>query len=203
VLKTKILSLTLALYVSLACIPAHSADPIEITSLDNRIETPAYSVLPPQEPGWSYFRETPIKLYFGRIGEKDGQSFTGMIVVSRSPHVKSAGEFLNAVSKQRARGSDDPRYQDLINDETVDIEAGLYTVRFHSKYKDFGAVNLPDATDYLIVEDFGAVIRHPTNQTVAVTIALSQRSKEDDLSPNLKVLAEQFISSMELKDFEE
>lgn len=74
----------------------------EVTDLDNRIETPAYSILPPQEAGWMYLRENPIKLSFGKLGPLESQSFSGMVSMSRMPVVETQEEFFVAISKQRA-----------------------------------------------------------------------------------------------------
>ncbi len=184
-------------------IAANSADYIKVVSLGDRIETPAYSILPPQEAGWSYVKENPIKVSFGKIGDKEGQSFSGMVGLSRMPQVNSKKEFFDAISAQRGRDSKDSRFEDLQNETSASIENGLYIFHFYKKYKDYGANNLPKSSPYLVIEDIGSILQHPNNRGVAVTITLSQRSLPSDLLSSFNTLARGFVSSIEFRDFNE
>jgi hypothetical protein len=173
----------------------------KIQNFSERIETPVYSVLPPQEPGWNYYQENPIKLTFGRLGNEEGQSYAGHVVVSRLADVNNKEEFFKLLSKQRARDAGNTRYEDLVNEETVEVKDGNYIFRFHTKYKDFGANNLPKNAKYLVIEDYGVGFQHPFKKNIVVTIALSQRASPSDINNNFSVLANKFISSIEFYDF--
>jgi hypothetical protein len=76
-------------------------------------------------------------------------------------------------------------------------EKNTPAVRYHTKYKDFGATNLPKGASYLIVEDIGIMCRHPDNKNVGITIALSQRSLPEDAIENFEKLANDFIKNAE------
>jgi hypothetical protein len=164
-----------------------------------RISVVLASVLPPQEAGWHYSREHPGRVTIGKIGELPGQSFSGMVVLSSLPPMQSQEEFLQLVSSQRARDSGDPRYEDLLSEESVSNENGIWVVRFHTRYKDFGARNSPPSAGYLVIEDVGAVFRHPVEMGVAITVALSQRSMPEDALIDFAARAESFIDSIEFQ----
>lgn len=77
------------------------------------------------------------------------------------------------------------------------VEDGIWVVRFHIKYKDFGAANLPPLTPYLVIEDLGATFRHPEYSGVAVTVALSQRSLPEAPLENFEAVAKRLIKSVQ------
>jgi len=169
----------------------------KITDLTNRIEVMGLTLLPPQEVGWEYKKISPARTQFGKVGTQKGQSLAGMVVLSKLPNIGSKEEFMKVVSEQRARNTKNPRFEDLINDEVFSTEKDTPSVRYHTKYKDFGATNLPKGYEYLIVEDVGIMCRHPDNKNVAVTIALSQRSLPEDAIENFEALANDFIKNSE------
>ena len=170
---------------------------VELRDPNERINLVLASVLPPGGSGWSQLREHPGRVQLGKLGTAPGQSFTGTVVLSKLPVVKSKEEFFQVVSTQRARDSDDSRFEDLVKDETISEKDGVWMLRFHMKYKDFGASNLPAGARHLIVEDFGAVFRHPKEAGVAVTVGLSQRSMPEDVDETFEKVAEDFLGSVE------
>jgi|TARA_R100000005_G_C4901073_1_gene143215 hypothetical protein len=180
---------------------ASGKDYTEIADSGDRIETPAYSILPPREAGWMYLLENPIKIHFGKAGSKIGQSFTGLVSMSRMPAFETEEEFFDALSKQRARDGNDSRFKDLVNDEKSALVDGFLRFSFYKKYQDYGANNLPGGSAYLVIEDYGVSFQHPYNPGVAVTVALSQRAKPEDLRDDFEALAKEFISSIEFRDF--
>ncbi len=176
---------------------------ITISNLSERIKTPAYSVLPPQEKGWAYNRETPIKLVFGRQNSKNDQSYVGFVVVSRLIKVNSKEEYFDFVTSQRNRDIGNPRYEDISNEENVELIENNYVFRFHKKFKDFGAKNLPKSAKYLVIEDYGATYQHPLKENYAVTIALSQRTLPSGMVNSFHILAKEFVDSIQFYDFDE
>ncbi len=180
---------------------AESARYTKIENLTNRIELLGISLLPPQENGWSYIRNHPARITFGKSGAQDGQSVMGGVVLSKLPDVGSEEEFLEVVSKQRHRDKGNPRYEDILDEQTISHEKNTLGVRIHTKYKDFGAKNMPGGSSYLVVEDIGIMCRHPENKNVAVSIILSQRSRPEDTITNFQALAEGFIKDAEFMPF--
>lgn len=170
---------------------------IKITSLTNRFEVLGVSVLPPQEDGWHYSKVHPARIEFNGIGDRESQSLAGAVILSKLPTTSSKEEFMKIVSEQRARNTGNPRFENLINDEVFSSEKDTPAVRYHTKYKDFGATNLPKGAKYLIVEDIGIMCCHPENRNVGVTIALSQRSLPGDAIENFEKLANDFIKNVE------
>ncbi len=172
-----------------------------VTSMTNRIEILGMSLLPPQREGWSYIRNHPARITFGKPGNTSDQSVIGAVVLSKLPDIGSEAEFLEVVSKQRHRNVGDPRYEYLVDEETVSCEKNTLGVRIHTKYKDFGAKNLPEGCSCLIVEDIGIMCRHPENKNVAASIILSQRSKPENTVTNFQELADGFIKNAEFTPF--
>lgn len=191
-------TLALATISILACGRVPKGDEyVELRDPNERIDVVLASVLPPSGSGWMQLREHAGKVHLGKLGAASGQSFSGMVVLTRLPTLKSKEEFFELVSRQRARDSDDPRFEDLTKDEATSVEDGVWVFRFHVKYKDLGANNLPAGAAHLIVEDFGAVFRHPNEEGVAVSVSLSQRSMPQDVDETFEQLAEDFLSSVE------
>ncbi|NQW29081.1 MAG: hypothetical protein HQ472_01030 [Ignavibacteria bacterium] len=197
-MKTKIYLLVIATFLtsSFGC-AAKSVEFQKVTSLTNRIEVMGLTLLPPQEEGWEYKKITLARTQFGKVGAHKDQSLAGLVVLSKLPNIGSKEKFMKVVSEQRARNTGNPRFENLINDEVFSAEKDTPAVRYHTKYKDFGAINLPKGAKYLIVEDIGIMCRHPENQNVGVTIALSQRSLPEDAIENFEELANEFIKNAE------
>ncbi len=191
-----LLAIAIFLTSALGCI-AGQAGFEKITNLTNRIEVIGLTLLPPQEEGWEYKKISPAKTQFGKVGTQKGQSLAGLVVLSKLPNIGSKEEFMKVFSEQLARDTGNPRFEDLINDEVFSTEKNTPSVRYHTKYKDFGVTNLPKGAKYLIVEDFGIMCRHPGNKNVGVTIALSQRSLPEDAIENFEALANDFIKNAE------
>lgn len=162
-----------------------------------RISVTLASVAKPSGPDWSYSRDHPGRVTFGKVGEAAAQSLSGMIVLSRLPSHESQAEFLDLVRAQRSRDSADSRFEDIAREESVSIDDGIWVVRFHIKYRDFGASNLPPLARHLVIEDLGATFRHPEDSGVAVTVALSQRSVPEAALQNFGALAESLIKSVQ------
>ena len=104
---------------------------------------------------------------------------------------------MKVVSEQRSRDTGNPRFENLINEEVFSTEKDTPSIRYHTKYKDFGATNLPSGASYLVTEDIGIMCRHPDNKNVGVTITLSQRSLPEDAIENFEALANDFIKNAE------
>jgi hypothetical protein len=175
---------------------AGATPPVDAFDQAGRISVTLASVAKPAGPDWSYSRDHPGRVSFGRLGGDSAQSLSGMVVLSRLPPLESQAEFLKLVSKQRSRDSADSRFEDIVREELVAIDQGIWVVRFHIKYKDFGATNLPPLARYLVIEDLGATFRHPEHSEVAVTVALSQRSRPEAPFENFEALAEGLIKSV-------
>ena len=190
------LAITIFLASALGC-AAEKAGFEKITDLTNRIEVIGLTLLPPQEEGWEYKKISLARTLFGKAETQKGQSLAGLVILSKLPNIGSKEEFMNVVSEQRARDAGNPRFEDLLNDEVFSTEKNTPSVRYHTKYKDFGATNLPKGAKYLIVEDIGIMCRHPNNKNVGVTIALSQRSLPEDAIENFETLANDFIKNAE------
>ena len=162
-----------------------------------RIDVVLASVRPPTDSEWTIEREHAGKVALGKLGAASGQSFAGQVLLTGLPALESTEQFLKFAVGERALDSNDPRYEDIVRDQTVSVENGVWVFRFHIKYKDFGAVNRPPSAPYLIVEDFGAIFRHPSEHGVGVYVALSQRALPQDLDGALKQEADEVLGSIE------
>lgn len=169
----------------------------DITDVSQRIELIGLSVLPPQEDGWKYRRDSAIYTTFGKEGTQEAQSIIGLVALYKIPDITSEEEFIKVSSDLLGLGSGDPRYEDAIDDLVYSTEKNTPSVRYHSKYKDLGAINLPKGTAHLMTEDIGIFCKHPDNPSIGVNIVLSQRSLPGDTVENFKELADEFIKNAE------
>jgi tetratricopeptide (TPR) repeat protein len=88
-----------------------------------------------------------------------------------------------------------------LNKEELSNKNNDFCVRFHTILKDYDAKNLPQSSDFLIIEDIGLICRHPDNKKIGITIALSQRTKPENKINNFKSIANDFISNAKFIPF--
>ncbi len=174
-----------------------TAQPADAFDHAGRISIALASVAKPAGSGWSYSSDHPGRATFGKLGGEAAQSLSGMVVLSKLPPLESEAEFLDLVRDQRSREWEAGRFEDIVREESVSVDQGVWVVRFHIKYKDSGASNLPPRAHHLVIEDLGATFRHPEYSGVAVTVALSQRSLPETPLENFEVLAEGLIRSVQ------
>lgn len=176
----------------------------EYTKIDlpkEEIKIEGLSLLPPEGREWFYKKEHSGSLIFGKLGNDKDQSVAGMAILSKLPEIKSKDEFLAIVSKQRSREPSPARFELVSNTETISDERVDFCVRFHTIQKDYGANNLPPMSGFLIVEDIGLICRHPYNKKIGVTIALSQRTKQNNKISNFKSIANEFVQNSKFIPF--
>jgi tetratricopeptide (TPR) repeat protein len=177
------------------CSCAAKTEYTKIISSEERIKIEGVSVLPPKGEGWYFRKVHPGHIQIGKLGDTKDQSVGGIITLSKLPDIKTKEEFLALISEQRSRGKTNSRFKNILNKEALSNERNDFCVRFHTVYKDFGAKNLPLTSDYLIVEDIGINCRHPYNENIAVTIAFSQRTLENNKIKNFESIANNFIQN--------
>ena len=192
-----LLILVLAAVPSLSCGASSKDSEREVLpDSSRRISLGLVSVVPPKEAGWSV-KQASTRITLGKLGVVPSHSFAGLVVLTQLPVLNSKEEFFDWNVRQRARDAGDPRYRDLVKDETVTIENGVWVFRFHAKYEDSGAHNLRAGTPYLVIEDIGTVFRHPFESGVAVYVAISQRSTPQDVDGAFERVAKDFLGSVE------
>lgn len=173
----------------------------KIDTPDERITIEGLSLLPPRGEGWYFKKKHSGSIEFGKLGDTKDQSILGLAMLSKLPEIKSKEEFLVLVSKQRSREPIPNRFELVLNKEDLSNERNDFCVRFHTILKDYDAKNLPQTSDFLVVEDIGLICRHPYNKEIGATIALSQRTKQNNKIDNFESIANEFIQNVKFIPF--
>ena len=176
-----------------------SSNIIKVSDVNQRIELMGVSILPPQDKGWQYHKIHNGKIILNKMGFEAGETYSGMVVLSKLPNLNSEYDFLKLFRKQRKIEPSNSRYIDLLNEEKLVQNDKTMEINFHKKYKDFESKNLPSNVKYLIVEDYGASFQHPFDKNIAVTISLSQRTQEKYSNNQFKNLVNEFIRNIRFK----
>ena len=155
------------------------------------------TVSPPMGVGfeWSYDAVSESRVEFAAKGNKPTLTFAANIVTHGLPDVVNDRELLEHVIEGRGVSGGHPRYETIINKELLSYEKGTVCVRYHAKFKDFDAANLPKDQSFLVMEDFGSICRHPENPNVGIAIGISQRSLPNDIYEDFEEMAEKYIAS--------
>jgi len=173
----------------------------KIESAEDIITIEGLSLLPPDGNGWYFNKKNPTYLLLGKLGNNEDQSVVGSAILSKLPEVKSKEEFLALISEQRSRKPFPSRFELISNTETISKERDNFCIRFHTIHNDYESKNLPETEEFLVVEDIGLVCRHPYDKKIAVTIVLSQRTKQNNRIINFESIANDFIENTEFIPF--
>jgi hypothetical protein len=181
------------------CTTSHPYEKVKDSSAV--ISLSGFSISPPDGKGWYRGKNDNKRIIFARKGDNRTQSLIAMALVHNLPDVTSDSEdeFLKMVSKIRRRKNNKSRFKNILKEETVSHEKSTFTVRFHTKYKDYGAKNMPKSVKYMVTEDIGILWRHPENKNIGLTIGLSQRHLEGDPVKDFKKITDEFIKSANIE----
>jgi tetratricopeptide (TPR) repeat protein len=181
---------------------ATKGDYTKIHTQNQKIDIEGVSILPPQGDGWYFRKEHDGSIRFVKSGKTQDQSLVGLVVLSMLPDCNTKEEFLNIVSEQRARNSQNPRFEIILNDEVLSDEKDNFCVRAHTTVKDFKSKNLPATAGFLLMENIDLICRHPFDKRIAVTIGFSQRALPNNEFRNFESDANEFIKNVILIPFE-
>ena len=173
----------------------------KVEDTSERFSISGFSLSPPAGKGWYRGKKDSKRVIFARKGDKKTQSLIAMAVVHRLPDTDpdSEAEFLKMVAAIRRRKTNNPRFKTILKEELISHEKSTFSVRFRTKYKDYGAKNMPKSVKYMITEDVGILWRHPENKNIGLTIGLSQRHLENEPVKDFKKIADEFINKAHIE----
>ena len=161
---------------------------------------PGFSIKAPSGKGWFLSKNDGKRVIFFRRYDDRTKSLIAMAVLHQLPEIKpdTEAEFLKMVSAIRRRNKNS-RFETIIKEEALSNEKSTFTVRYKTKYKDFGAKSMPKDAKYMITEDIGILWRHPENKNIGLTIGLSQRHLKNEPIKAFKEIAEEFIRNVHIE----
>ncbi len=163
---------------------------------------PSYSILPPQEKGWTYVDQAGVDGYvliFRNESKSKTHTYVGMI---NERHINasfsSPEEFLSFVKKSSEMNNDVRRYRVLEDKMFLDDRFGAYCISYHRKAEDHGAKQ-KGPSDFLIMEGYGYTFLHPNNKNIMIDVSYSERGTVLEVDPKLIETAQKFLNGFKIK----
>ena len=158
-----------------------------------------FSFLPPQENGWIIRSQKYDKLHLFKQGSKDDETFVILAWSGQLPNFEREEDFINAVKAKFDRIPKQKRIKiiksDFLPGDNSDFCFLIYEImEDHSAYK-----YTTDRKDYMMLETFRRLCRHPTNKNIAISIEYSHRYYPGDNDPDFMSKAEMIFNNLEYK----
>ena len=174
----------------------------QIKNTNVPFERSYYSILPPQEKGWTYVdrvEQTPFKLAFRKEGESKTHTFVAIVYEMHNDVSYSDPEaFLAFVQVRKALDINTRRYKVLEQDISLHNRFGSLCVRSYIKSEDYGARN-KGGLGFLTMEGYSYTFIHPNNNELIIDISYSERGVAGEMNPKFTEVAEMFIDGLKIK----
>lgn len=169
---------------------------------ENPFERPSYSILPPQDKGWTYVDREGVDGYvlmFRKEAKSKTHTYVGTVnEIHINASFSSPEEFLSFVKKTIEMNNDVRRYKILEDKMFLDDRFGAYCVSYHHKAEDHGAKQ-KGQSDFLILEGYGYTFLHPTNKSIMIDVTYSERGTVLEIDPKLIETAQKFLNGLKIK----
>jgi hypothetical protein len=165
-------------------------------------ERPLYSILPPQEKGWTYVIKADTYDYiltFRKEAESKTHTYVGMVKERQIyGSFSSPEEFLSFVKKNQEWNADRyGRYSVLESKISLNDRFGAYCVSYYVKVKDYKAQQ-KDQRDFLIMEVYGYTFLHPNKKNIMVDVGYSERGTADEIDTKFIDTAQKFLNGFKI-----
>ncbi|UCD54700.1 MAG: hypothetical protein JSV93_04035 [Candidatus Omnitrophota bacterium] len=198
-MKTHRVVLLICLAIILFTGYAASASFKPIKDQSTRRQYQGYSILPPQGPNWFLMQEGQGGVAFTKKTGSATHTFTVAVLIARiPPSWKTQNEFLDYVKNGKRAGTDPRRFKIIEEDYSLDNKFGQYSVKYHIKVEDHGAVKT-DGAPFLILDVSGYCCMHPKLRNSYYDIQYSERSKPGESDLSLKIIGEEFVNNFRFK----
>lgn len=197
--RNSILICCLAIFLLTGCSSVPPFEKVEDQTVV--ITLPGFSLKAPPGKGWYKGQQDSQKVIFARKGDNKNQSLIAMAIRHSLPDINPDTDqgLLNMVAEMRRRDPKNKRFETILKEEVISKEKSTVAIRFHTKYKDYGAKNKPKTAKYMITEDIGILWRHPQEKNIGLTIGLSQRYLEGDPVNDFEKIANEFIENANIE----
>lgn len=162
-----------------------------------------YSILPPQEQGWTYVDRAGAdghKLMFGKQADSKTHTFIAMIEDVRSNATfTNSKEFILFIKKLQEMNTDPRRYRTLDEKMTLDDRFGSFCVFYYRKAEDHGAQQW-GSLEFLIMEGYGYTFIHPNHNNLLIDVSYSERGSSNEIDPGkITENAQNFFNGLKMK----
>src|SRR2546422_7861287 len=160
----------------------------------------AFSVLPPQEPGWQILQRSTFLLALGKRGPQPDATYIASVILYKLPDVDSEVQFLKLISERRLSEPDTGRFRIVKNAEEISHRSEVYCVKYHTISEDHAARTSSGARS-MLSEMMGYHCQHPKNKNVGVNFQYSHRHYPGDEDPLIGKKAAEFLEDVKFIAF--
>lgn len=177
--------------------PSIKTDPV--TDLSAKETIASFSFLPPQELGWVKTQFAPNWINYLRKSEPD-HTHSAWAKLIKLPEEVGDGERLLALMKAQRDADNDPkRFKVLVQGDEIDTSRKELCVRYHWMAEDHNAQRQTTSIDYLVLDAYGLICRHPYDKSLLVDFHYSERYKPGDDVRNLPRNANLYLGNVKFE----
>ncbi len=168
------------------------------------LEKESYSILPPKGENWVY-DDNSQSIIFGKQGNTKSHTYVAEVVANYSYdnlNFKSPEDYLEFMKNTAKIGTDPRRFEIQEEEMVLDNKFGPYCVRYYVKAEDRYAAER-NKTMFMIMELYQYHFIHPHNKNILISIGYSERGRLNENSNDFKVIAEDFINGIKIKEIKE
>lgn len=155
-----------------------------------------YSLIPPNEKGWSIVQRDHNWLILAREGDKLNETYAIQTEIWALPPQTPQSCFINIVKEKINNGIDPTRFK-LIKHDIAPYRGKMTNcVRFYMITEDKAAVVNAGEVAHMILEVIGLSCRHPANTITVIDVIYSHRHYFDQEDPALQEKADEVFKSL-------
>ncbi len=175
-----------------ACVSQHNFKPIDRSESHLRNYNGLVVFELPQGQEWYEMGESGGTIAFGKKLETKDHSFIASVHLSNfTLKFSTPEEFLAYVKKARIGDTSSDKFNIMQYDENIDKTHSEFCTKFILKTEEKGKG---------ILEAHGYTCLHPNNPDLGVTIEYSERTKNEQVSQQIRDEGERFINSLQFKN---
>lgn len=174
----------------------------EVSSPPKQLIQKGFSLTPLNELGWYIIGRSPYAIALAKQGSSPDETYAIQGSVYNIGSFSSDNEFIHFINKGQAQDTDisNPnRFKITAHDTTLKKYKGEPCAYSHTVTEDHAAVKRTNQNEFMVLEIFALVCRHPENQNAAISVNYSERYYPTNRSENIEAKAKILLNSL---DFE-
>jgi len=188
------------LFALVACAPIQN----ELKLPPKRSYYRGFSLIPPNEPGWSFINNNYNSLVLSKYGKVPNETYVIMSSIIGLPHLDTPDDFINEVTRVLKDKVDPSRFYIFENSSYVKPYAKTYNCLLsYQKVKDNAALQGNGRTAIMILDQVALICKHPAREDVGVYIGYSYRHYSENSDPDLIEKADKLFQSVYLDDLDQ
>jgi hypothetical protein len=167
-----------------------------ITNISERISGPGYSLLPPQEEGWTILEKSHNGISMGKKGDVVDETYAAIVWIMKMPD--KGVPPLVLVQIYRIQQYPSERFEPVLS-TSIDAKKGCET--FSTIHRDKGARKTSDNPNPMLIKDYDQYCVHPHNKALLVLTGFSHRYYQENEDPGFDRKAIEFVQNVSLDMF--